>query len=109
MKAPHLNIDSAVVALRRLYDDVYKVLVDDSFTGVVGLVMTGISDVHKLGERYMALVRYDIVDWDPPTLGERIPYVITTGRGTLAPGPKTRGWSMSGGVDRTTCTTSTTS
>ena len=74
----------AVVALRRLYDEVYKVLVDDSLAGVVGLVMTGVSDVHKLGERYMAFVRYDIVDWDPPTLGERIPYVITTGRGDIS-------------------------
>ncbi|CAM9102082.1 unnamed protein product [Ectocarpus sp. 8 AP-2014] len=74
----------AVVALRRLYDDVYSVLVGDSFARVVGLVMAGISDAQKLGERYMAFVRYNVVDWDPPTLGERIPYVVTTGKGDIS-------------------------
>ena len=47
-------------------------------------MLAGIGDAHKLGERYMAFVRYNIVDWDPPTLGERIPYVITTGRGDIS-------------------------
>lgn len=74
----------AVAALRQLYDDVHSVLVGESFAGVVGLVMAGIGDAHKLGERYMAFVRYNIVDWDPPTLGERIPYVITTGKGDIS-------------------------
>ncbi|CAM9105267.1 unnamed protein product, partial [Ectocarpus sp. 12 AP-2014] len=32
----------------------------------------------------LALKVYNIVDWDPPTLGERIPYVITTGRGDIS-------------------------
>jgi len=74
----------AVASLRRLYDEVHSVLVDDSMAGMVGLALAGISDAHKLGERYMAFVRYDIVDWDPPTLGDRIPYVITTGKGDIS-------------------------
>ena len=74
----------AIESLRRLYDDVESVLVDESLVGVVGLVLAGISDAHKLGERYMAFVRYDIIDWTPPTLGDRIPYVVTTGAGDIS-------------------------
>lgn len=74
----------AVDYLRDLYDDVQRILVDESLVGIFGLVMAGIGDAHKLGERYMAFVRYDIVDWDPPTLGDRIPYVITTGKGDIS-------------------------
>ena len=74
----------AVEYLRSLYDDVQDMLADDTLVGIVGLILAGVCDAHKLGERYMAFVRYDIVDWDPPTLGERIPYVITTGRGDIS-------------------------
>lgn len=74
----------AVDSLRRLYDDICCILGGETNSGIMGLISAGISDAHKLGERYMAFVRYDIVDWDPPTLGERIPYVITKGRGDIS-------------------------
>ncbi|CAM9205740.1 unnamed protein product [Pylaiella littoralis] len=74
----------AIPALRRLYDDICGVLRSDKNTHTIGLLSAGVSDAHALGERYMAFVRYDVVDWDPPTLGDRIPYVITTGRGDIS-------------------------
>ena len=73
-----------VDAMRQLYDKVRSVLVDDALAQVGGLVAAGIGDAQALGERYMAFVRYDIVDWDPPTLGDRIPYVITVGGGDIS-------------------------
>lgn len=74
----------AVRSLRQLYDDTEAVLTDDRYSAIIGLISAGIGDAHQLGERYMSFVKYDIVDWDPPTLGERIPYVITTGRGDIS-------------------------
>ena len=74
----------AVASLRHMYDDIESKLADDKYADVVGMVLAGISDAHVLGERYMAFVKYDVVDWDPPTLGDRIPYVITTGRGDIS-------------------------
>ncbi|CAM9093350.1 unnamed protein product [Ectocarpus sp. 12 AP-2014] len=74
----------AVTSLRGLYDDVYGVLTDPASEKVVGLIVAGVSDAHALGERYMSFVRYDVVDWDPPTLGDRIPYVITKGSGDIS-------------------------
>lgn len=83
-KSPFKAEAYAVNSLQGLYDDVEGALNDDGLTQIVGLVAAGVSDAHVLGERYMSFVRFDVVDWDPPTLGERIPYVITTGSGDIS-------------------------
>lgn len=61
--ASPLKAEAYVVgALRRVYDGVQSVLVDDSHVATVGLAMAGICGAHKLEVRYMAFVRFDIVD-----------------------------------------------
>lgn len=74
----------AVASLRRLYDDICGILRDGTNAQTIGLLLAGVSDAHTLGKKYMDFVGYDVVDWDPPTLGERIPYVITTGPGHIS-------------------------
>ncbi len=83
-KSPFRAEAYAVSSMRRLYDEVRGVLEDDRCEKVVELVLAGISDHVELAKRYMAFVRYDSVDWDPPTLGDRVPYVITMGKGDIS-------------------------
>lgn len=51
---------------------------------VISLISEGIYDSTELERRYMDFSKYDVVEWEAPKLGDRLPYVVTTGRGDVS-------------------------
>jgi len=47
------------------------------------LISGGITSKKDVNDYYMKNSSYDVIDWDSPRLGDRIPYVVTRGRGEL--------------------------
>lgn len=50
----------------------------------ISLISEGVRDSEDLEKRYMDFSRYDIVEWEAPKLGDRIPYVIVKGMGDIS-------------------------
>lgn len=67
-----------------LYEEISSILQDPSDRVFIGLVSYNIGDYTALEKRYTDFSTYDIVDWDTPSLGDRIPYVITNGTGDIS-------------------------
>ena len=47
------------------------------------LVANGINNISDISETYSEYSSYDVVDWDTPRLGDRIPYIVTRGNGDI--------------------------
>ena len=47
------------------------------------LISGGIVTKKDVSDYYMENSSYDVIDWDSPRLGDRIPYVVTRGKGEL--------------------------
>lgn len=67
-----------------LYDKILSIIQNPSDRVFIGLVSAGIGNTMELEKRYTDFSIYDIVDWDAPSLGDRIPYVITSGAGDIS-------------------------
>ncbi len=67
-----------------LYDEILDIISNPSEGLSVGLISAGMGDYESIEKRYMDFSRFDIVDWDAPNLGDRIPYVITKGKGDIS-------------------------
>ena len=65
------------------YTKIRKFMKEKKDPGVMSLISEGIGDSIELERRYMDFSRYDVVEWEAPKLGDRIPYVITKGCGDI--------------------------
>lgn len=55
-----------------------------SMSQTMSLISEGISSHADLEMRYMDFSRFDVVEWEAPKLGDRIPYVIIRGFGDIS-------------------------
>ena len=66
------------------YKKVRDIIEKEQDVLVVLLISEGIGDSTELERRYMDFSKYDVVEWEAPKLGDRLPYVVTTGRGDVS-------------------------
>lgn len=66
------------------YKKVRGIIEKEEDTLDIVLISEGIGDSTELERRYMDFSKYDVVEWEAPKLGDRLPYVVTTGRGDVS-------------------------
>lgn len=66
-----------------LFDYITNIFDNEENRIVKGLVSAGIGDSFELDTRYSAFAKYDVVEWEAPTLGDRLPYVVIIGKGDV--------------------------